>query len=640
MTNRYNILDTPTGHGGIATQPVAAATAPLYVVFQAATGSYFAVDWLNGIQVATHATDAGSLLNTVFALMPFPSYPVTATVPSGGRILLAPGSYNVATSITMLAFGMALEGVSLVQGSVLKQNGALGSGKAVLEVGTSANTEAAHPQRVLVSRIHIIGGSGAGGERGINWFGNAGTMEDVVVQETSAEGIYVAGGTGGTPVLTYSNRFNRCSVINYGYSDATGASIDGFVFTSSVSDCLPTNCEAYQGTTAPARGRAGFRFDGAGGMIAVNCHAWNNQKQGALVTLNGQGTFIACQFESNGDNGMNLGTDDCSFISCNFYANGILDTDGASTHNSIYAAAAHQNRFIGCRFTKVRGETGLAVPNVGRHLYLDTNSHNNIISECLFADAGSSTANASDFIIIIGSSSNLITNNKFVLLHNLPNVPGRNPAHGVGLYGASYNNKITDNSFEMGSAATPAYYEEPSSNPLTGTNNQFLDNEIITGTVSLKASSLAIVQSTRERWGLVARGQIASAQVLTLFSIPQTLVAAPGAGYCVILDGLMLQKPAGTAYVGANGIKVRYTGAAGQEVAMMPTTGFTDQAGAQLRYVVPQSAAVTVNSSYIPVDNALLALAGVTADLTTGTSVLNWECRYHIVSSTPNVWAG
>ena len=64
------------------------------------------------------------------------------------------------------------------------------------------------------------------------------------------------------------------------------------------------------------------------------------------------------------------------------------------------------------------------------------------------------------------------------------------------------------------------------------------------------------------------RVTITSAQLLALNASPITLVSAPGAGKALIFEGLLIQKPAGTAYAGIAAVainKVRYAERLSQE---------------------------------------------------------------------------
>jgi len=126
---------------------------------------------------------------------------------------------------------------------------------------------------------------------------------------------------------------------------------------------------------------------------------------------------------------------------------------------------------------------------------------------------------------------------------------------------------------------------------------------------------------------------IAPAQVLTLFSVPQTVLAAPGANLATILIGAMVTKPAGTAFAGlaaGSDLSLKYTGTGGLEVSQCETTGFLDQTTAQARWMRIPAAASGPND-ITPVANAVIILQLLLNDITTGTSPLKLRLLYRIV---------
>lgn len=130
---------------------------------------------------------------------------------------------------------------------------------------------------------------------------------------------------------------------------------------------------------------------------------------------------------------------------------------------------------------------------------------------------------------------------------------------------------------------------------------------------------------------------ITSAQLLALNATPQTLVAAPGAGFALIFEGMVIQKPAGTAYAGiaaGEDLSVKYTDGSGLEVGECETTGFLDQTTAQMRYMRAHTAASGI-SDITPVANSPLVLQLLVGEITTGDSDLNCEIQYRVVDALP-----
>ena len=126
---------------------------------------------------------------------------------------------------------------------------------------------------------------------------------------------------------------------------------------------------------------------------------------------------------------------------------------------------------------------------------------------------------------------------------------------------------------------------------------------------------------------------ITSAQVLALFATPQTIVAAPGAGFALLFEGALLHKPAGTAYgnvaVGDD-IAIKYTSAAGLTVGSCETVGFLDASTAQTRFIRAHTAASGV-SDITPAENAVLVVQILLTEVTDGTSPLLVRTFYRTV---------
>ena len=115
-------------------------------------------------------------------------------------------------------------------------------------------------------------------------------------------------------------------------------------------------------------------------------------------------------------------------------------------------------------------------------------------------------------------------------------------------------------------------------------------------------------------------------------------LAAPGSGYALAFQRAMLYKPAGTAYSGvASGedLVFKYTDGSGAQVSsVIETTGFLDQATAQVRYVGMPGATTTTAGDVKPVDNAAIVLHLLTGEITTGDSPLVVRVWYDILPMT------
>lgn len=133
------------------------------------------------------------------------------------------------------------------------------------------------------------------------------------------------------------------------------------------------------------------------------------------------------------------------------------------------------------------------------------------------------------------------------------------------------------------------------------------------------------------------RTVISSAALLALNATPAEIVPAPGAGLALIFEGALIRKPAGTAYAGiaaGEDLSVKYTDAAGDEIAQCEPTGFLDQATNQIRWVRafdPGSG----DSAITPVENGALVLHLLAGEITTGDSDLELEVHYRVVRTEP-----
>ncbi len=135
------------------------------------------------------------------------------------------------------------------------------------------------------------------------------------------------------------------------------------------------------------------------------------------------------------------------------------------------------------------------------------------------------------------------------------------------------------------------------------------------------------------------RVTVTTGQVLALNATPITVVAAPGTGRFLLFEGAELYKAAGTAYAGIAGgedLSFKYTDGSGQELGVCETTGFLDQATAQVRWVRPQTGAISAGTvtSIVPVANAVIKIQLLSGEITTGTSDLKCRIFYRVMSST------
>ncbi len=102
---------------------------------------------------------------------------------------------------------------------------------------------------------------------------------------------------------------------------------------------------------------------------------------------------------------------------------------------------------------------------------------------------------------------------------------------------------------------------------------------IVNDANATKANAIVIPQ-------LVVRISLTAAQVLAGFSTPVELVAAPGAGFALLVSRVDMSKAAGTAFAGiaaGEDITIVYSGGAINVVNNVESTGFLDSAVDELR---------------------------------------------------------
>ena len=125
----------------------------------------------------------------------------------------------------------------------------------------------------------------------------------------------------------------------------------------------------------------------------------------------------------------------------------------------------------------------------------------------------------------------------------------------------------------------------------------------------------SVLQSFRKR--------LTSAQVLALFATPVTVVPAPGTGRLVKVEFVQFLKPAGTAYVHATDLQLRYK-TEGTVVAQLDSTAVLESAGRTRRVADAFQAASNPSSQLGSAqENFAIELFATVANPTTGNTVLD-----------------
>lgn len=124
---------------------------------------------------------------------------------------------------------------------------------------------------------------------------------------------------------------------------------------------------------------------------------------------------------------------------------------------------------------------------------------------------------------------------------------------------------------------------------------------------------------------------VSSAELLALNAVPKQLVAAPGAGKLLVLEGaqrlwLDYNSVAYNGIAAGEDLAIKYTDGSGVIAAQVETTGFLDQAADEHRIIYPLA-----DAAKEPVANAPLVLHMLVGEIATGNSPLKVRVRYRSV---------
>lgn len=167
---------------------------------------------------------------------------------------------------------------------------------------------------------------------------------------------------------------------------------------------------------------------------------------------------------------------------------------------------------------------------------------------------------------------------------------------------------------QMSASAAVAY----SKLALTGS----IVNADLSSSAAIAASKLAtdVVQTTSVT--------VATGSVLTLNATPVQLVAAPGAGKAIIIDGIVAKLVFNSiAYTGSNALEFRYTDGSGAKVTADIAASFINSASG-----TNYASVAGVTTALTPVANAAVVVRVPTADPGAGNSPIVFTIRYHVVT--------
>lgn len=125
---------------------------------------------------------------------------------------------------------------------------------------------------------------------------------------------------------------------------------------------------------------------------------------------------------------------------------------------------------------------------------------------------------------------------------------------------------------------------------------------------------------------LIASKTLTAAQVLAIFTTPQTIIPAPGPGNMIDVLGIVQNYTyKGTPYVDGGGNMV--LGFGGLGLWQFATLGYWDQAASQLLTQVP----ITTGQQTLAVSNLALTLSHTVANPTAGNGTISVTVAYTIV---------
>ena len=120
---------------------------------------------------------------------------------------------------------------------------------------------------------------------------------------------------------------------------------------------------------------------------------------------------------------------------------------------------------------------------------------------------------------------------------------------------------------------------------------------------------------------------LTAAQIIAMGTTPVSLIAAPGAGLCIIVDNITFKMTTtATAFTGGGAVEFRYTNAAGAKVtADVAAAVITAGAGTSFTNVRGIEASLT------GVANAPITISNPTAPFAAGTGTAVVSIEYHVV---------
>lgn len=254
----------------------------------------------------------------------------TALALNAGGVILSGGLFTVSAPITILSNGQTLTGVGpgasgvgtagepYGKGTTIKVASGF-SGTAVIRAAyTTGQAYSSNAlQYATIANLAIDGNSRTGsGIDGIHFRSYQGSIDNVIVDQCSGNGIHINGYSGWS---TYDSRFERLILARNGLA--------GFRFGAQADDCHLMNAVIFD-NLGP-----GIEIDDAASEQITQVHCYSNDTHGIHLKNRGDRTKIVnSKIEGNGFNGLFLdGTtamaSGVQITGCNFGSNGSTTTN-------------------------------------------------------------------------------------------------------------------------------------------------------------------------------------------------------------------------------------------------------------------------------------------------------------------------
>ena len=145
----------------------------------------------------------------------------------------------------------------------------------------------------------------------------------------------------------------------------------------------------------------------------------------------------------------------------------------------------------------------------------------------------------------------------------------------------------------------------------------------------LQGSSIVSSANLEEQLSRTVKVTLSSADILAMNPTPVSLIAAPGTGKIIIVEGILFKMVrTGTAYANGGAVEFRYTDASGAKVTADVAAAVVTTGGAGTAY----AHVAGIEASITPVANAAIVVTNATAAFISGTGTATVTLYYRILT--------